>query len=96
MLDNDEEAEKKQKIAQKKDPDFYVKVELSSFEAALIKYLRQYPFGKFQVTKQYGEPRRCESMGSEILKESDGMKFAIELNTVIIKKKKSGDYSNLP
>lgn len=62
----------------KKKPDFYVKVKLSSFEAALVYHLREHDFGHFEVIKQYGQPRKVMKIGSEILKESDAYKLGIE------------------
>lgn len=61
-----------------KKAEMYVRIVVSSYEAALIKKLRMYEFGTFNVYKSGGEPRRCETLGSEILKESDGLALAIE------------------
>jgi hypothetical protein len=60
-----------------KKPDFYVKVTLSSFEAALIMKLRKYDWGTFVIQKQNGQPRKCDVQESDFLKESDGI--ALEL-----------------
>ncbi len=47
-------------------------IEVSLFEAALIKKLRRYDFGEFVVTKLRGEPRRIDIVGKEMLSEKDG------------------------
>ena len=72
--------DKKELVINKKS-DFYVKVTLSSFEAALIRKLRQYEWGEFRIFKQKGEPRRCEVIGSEILRESEGLALELEEKT---------------
>lgn len=63
-----------------KKAEIYVNIKLSGYEAALIRKLREFEFGEFRVIKQRGEPRRCESIGSEILKESEGLALEIEEN----------------
>lgn len=54
-----------------------IKVEVTMFEAALIKKLRTYEFGTFTVHKIKGEPRRIEIGGSEMLDEMSGKSLAI-------------------
>lgn len=75
-----EKKEEKKKLIgdNTKEPDFYVKVVLSSFEAALIRKLRKFEWGTFVVLKQNRQPRKCDVQESDFLHESDGMALEIE------------------
>jgi len=55
-----------------------IKIEVSLFEASLIKKLRTYEFGTFTVHKIKGEPRRIEIGGSEMLDELAGKSLAVK------------------
>lgn len=61
----------------KKKAEFYLRVRVSSFEAAMLVHIREYEFGRFEIIKQYGEPRKIKKVGDEILKESDAYKLQV-------------------
>jgi hypothetical protein len=52
-------------------------VEVSLYEASMLKKLRQDQFGQFTVHKVEGEPMRITIGGSEMLKEDDGLDMQI-------------------
>lgn len=56
----------------KKDPEFYVRMVLSSFEAAVIRALRRYEWGELQIIIQHGQPRKGWYKDSIIFTETDG------------------------
>lgn len=56
---------------------YSVKMVLSALEADMIRKIRKYKFGEFTIIKQKGEPRRVILGGSQFLKESNGMKYAL-------------------
>lgn len=53
-------------------------VRISILEAAMLRVLRQYPYGTFIVEKKKGQPRYVKPQGSEILSENDGWAFVAE------------------
>lgn len=61
-------------------------IEVSAYEAAMIKKIRLYNFGTFQVIKMNGDPRRVILGGSETLDENEGLDLAVDLSTINIKK----------
>lgn len=57
-------------------------IEVSAYEAAMIKKIRLYNFGNFQIIKMNGEPRRVIMGGSETLDGNEGLDLAIDLSTI--------------
>lgn len=86
----DKNQKKVKKVLNNKKPDFYVKIVLSSYEAALIRKLRKFEWGDFVVLKQFGEPRKCDAQESSFLDESDGMALEIESREMESKLLKEG------
>jgi len=54
----------------------HILVKLSLAEAAMVKKLREYPFGQFTIHKTNGEPIRIVIGGSEIIDAKEGMALA--------------------
>lgn len=54
----------------------WVSVTVTTFEAALIRKLREVDFGVFIVHKALGQPRRIEITDSKNIEPSEGMKIA--------------------
>jgi hypothetical protein len=50
-----------------------INVEISIYEAAVIKKLREFKFGTLTIHKIQGQPRRIETGASEMLTVEDGL-----------------------
>ena len=55
-----------------------IKIEVSLYEAALIKRLRKFEFGSLTIHKIRGEPSRIEVGTSELLNDRDAKDLAVE------------------
>lgn len=60
------------------EPEFYVKMVVSSLEAAVLRQLRTHDFGEVTVFIQHGHPRRAVFKNSIILTELEGSKAYAE------------------
>ena len=56
----------------------HIVIEVSLFEAALLKKLRKFHFGTMTIHKIKGEPRRVEIGTSEMLDDREGSSLAIK------------------
>lgn len=56
----------------------HIVIEVTLFEAALLKKLRSFEFGTITIHKIKGEPRRVEVGTSEMLDDREGSSLAIK------------------